>query len=103
MADLFDYQTTYPKTPGHRKTKTSKAAAEAVKPRAPTLRDEVLALLTKLDMHGATADECAKLMHRSVLSVRPRVAELNRLGKIYDSGNTRANDSGVKAIVWRAY
>lgn len=102
--DLFDYQSKYPHSPGARHTVTSKAAAETIKDRAPTLRDQVLALLQAVPMpFGRTADECAAELRKSVLSIRPRLSELKRLGKIYDSGLTRANESGVQASVWRAF
>jgi hypothetical protein len=99
---LFDFAERYPNQPGHRRTATSKAAAEAIKPRAPTLRDQVLALL-KFYEAGLTADECAKQLGNSILGIRPRLSELKTLGKIYDSGITRANESGVQASVWRAF
>jgi predicted ArsR family transcriptional regulator len=50
---------------------------------------------------GATADEVAKDLNLSVLSVRPRVSELNRTGKIEQTGGRRKNDSGMTATVWR--
>jgi hypothetical protein len=40
-------------------------------------------------------------MGHSVLSIRPRVAELAAMGEIIDSGARRRNDSGKFAIVWR--
>lgn len=100
MPDLFDWPDKYPHQPGHRRKATSKAGADSVRAKAPTLRDKVLSLLTLSDY---TADECAAELGESILSIRPRLSELSRLGKIYDSGLTRANASGVKAIVWRAY
>lgn len=101
--DLFSWRETYPQQPGYRRrSKTSKGAAESVKDRAPTLRDRVLWLL-KTSEPGHTADECAMLLGETVLSIRPRLSELKRLGKIYDSGITRPNISGVQASVWRSY
>jgi hypothetical protein len=103
MSDLFDWRGTYPNQPGHRRTATSKAGADAVREKAPILRDQALAYIKRMDMWGATADECAEFIEKSVLAIRPRVTELSRLGKIYDAGVTRKNKSGVSAIVWRAY
>lgn len=100
MSDLFDWQTAYPHVPGHRRTKTSKAAAESVKERAPTLCDQVLSLLKAGDY---TADECAALMGQTVLSVRPRLSQLKARGLIFDTGETRPNTSSVMASVWRAW
>lgn len=50
---------------------------------------------------GATADEIAAAMNRSILTIRPRVSELNRMKKIIDSTGRRKNASGRNAIVWR--
>jgi predicted ArsR family transcriptional regulator len=65
---------------------------------APKLREVVLTAFEK--SKGMTADECAGRLGLSILTVRPRVTELSRLGKLRDSGARRANGSGKKAIVW---
>lgn len=93
MTDLF----TYPHRPGWKSRETSREAAESVSCAA-TLRQLAYALITA---RPRTADEIATALDRSVLSIRPRVAELSRLGKIEDSGERRVNRSGKKAIVWR--
>jgi len=89
----------YPDAPGYKRGGTSKAAADSMREKAPTLRDMVLA---ELSQANATADECAAAMGLSLLSVRPRFTELLALGKIADTGMTRRNQSGKKATVWRA-
>lgn len=98
---LLDWQPSqgYPSKPGWKRTGTSRDAAKAITPRAPTLRDKVLALL-KAD--ALTADECAAALKETVLSVRPRLSELVKMGLIYDTGVTSKNTSGVRAVVWRA-
>jgi hypothetical protein len=40
-------------------------------------------------------------LNLSVLSVRPRVSELKRTGKIKQTGARRKNESGMTATVWR--
>lgn len=40
-------------------------------------------------------------LNMSVLSVRPRVSELKRTGKIKQTGARRKNESGMTATVWR--
>lgn len=101
MSDLFDFAAQYPNQPGfRRRSKTSKVAAEYMKDKAPTLRDQVLALLKVEDL---TADECADKLGKSILAIRPRLSELRRLGKIFDTDTTRPNASGVQASVWRAW
>lgn len=89
----------YPHQPGYRREGTSRRAAEAMKPRAPTLRDKVIMALKVEEM---TADETAAALDKSILSIRPRFSEALALGLIADTGRTRANDSGVQATVWRA-
>ena len=90
----------YPSAPGYKRGGTSKAAADSMHEKAPTLRQKVLDVLFHEDL---TADECAAEIGRSRLSIRPRLAELARLGKIVDTGETRANvESGKQATVWRA-
>ncbi len=93
--DLF----TYPSQPGFKRSGTSRAAAEKIAPRAPTLRDMALRLMMDAAL---TADEVAAKLGKSVLSIRPRLSELNRMGLIYDTGRTRKNESGVSATIWRA-
>lgn len=95
---LFDAP--YPKSPGWKAEGTSRAAARAIKPRAPTLRDRVLALLQK---DALSADECAAALNVTVLACRPRLSELSRMDLIYDTGLTSKNASGVKASIWRAW
>lgn len=94
MTDLF----AYPHAAGYQARDTSKAAAAVVP--VGTLQDRTLAVIAK--SNGLTADETAGRMGLSILSVRPRVTELARLGKVRDTGERRANGSGRKAIVWMA-
>ncbi len=67
--------------------------------RALKVRGEVLSYL---EDHEATADEIAYVLKYSILTVRPRVSELNKMNLIVDCGLRRANTSGRMAIVWRA-
>jgi predicted ArsR family transcriptional regulator len=90
---------TYPNSPGYKRTGTSKRAAEAMKPRAPSIRARALELLK---MTSLTADEIAEALNVTVLACRPRVTELFRMGKIRDTGRTRRNSSGVRATVWES-
>ncbi|MFS0737528.1 hypothetical protein ABC347_10805 [Sphingomonas sp. 1P06PA] len=97
MSDLF----AYPNAPGAQDRDTSRAAAAEIAHDAPTLRAKALAVLER--SNGLTADEVAGRMGVSILSIRPRVTELARQGKVRDSGARRHNaTSGKKAIVWAA-
>jgi hypothetical protein len=99
MNDQLDFLD-YPNWPGFRARDTSKAAADAIAPNAETLRDHVLNWFHNLGLAGLTADEAAAWMCRDILSIRPRVAELAKMGRIRDSGQRRKNKSGKSAIVW---
>ena len=90
----------YPEAPGFKISGPSQQAAEAVGGNASKLRAAVLAQFAAYPS-GATADEVAKDLNLSVLSVRPRVSELNRNGLIEQTGSRRRNHSGMTATVWR--
>jgi hypothetical protein len=47
-----------------------------------------------------TADEAASALDLPILSVRPRVAELHRLGELRATDERRRNASGISATVW---
>lgn len=100
-ADLFDWRPVpaYPAVPGARAMDTSKAAAEHVAPDAARLRRLVLDCIAAAPA-GLTADEVAERLGLSVLSARPRVTELNKMGAIKDAGIRRKNASGRNAAVW---
>ena len=90
----------YPDVPGFKASGPSEQAAEAMSSTASKLRAAVLAQFVQYP-GGATADEIAKDLNLSVLSVRPRVSELKRLGEIKQTGGRRKNESGMTATVWQ--
>lgn len=94
MPDLFGY----PHTPGAKARDTSFQAAEETADKAPVIRARCLKVLEH--SNGLTADEVAGRLGLSILSVRPRITELARDGKVRDSGDRRHNASGKRAIVW---
>lgn len=99
MIDLFNYLDRYPHTPGKRRAQTSRDAGNAMKAKAPTLRDRCEALLKERSL---TPDEAAAALNQTVLAIRPRFSELHRLGLIGLTGETRKNISGHKAQVYTA-
>ena len=101
VPDLFDHAERYPHAPGYRHgSDTSEAAAEATKPHMGRLQQLVLnALQQRGDM---TPDECADALEVDILSIRPRFSELARRGLIAQTGEKRANRSGLMARVWSA-
>lgn len=81
---------------GYRHRDTSKAAAQI-----PNLKGLRLLVLGAYKEYGLlTADEAAEKCGITVLSARPRVAELAAISYITDSGIRRKNSSGRPAIVW---
>ena len=91
---------TYPEIPGHTAgSDTSFAAARSMDSASKTLQDDCL---QAFGYKGpSTADEIATYLGKTVLAIRPRVAELRRLGLIQDTGERRTNESGRRAAVWR--
>lgn len=94
MTDLFKY----PHQPGAQDRDTSRDAAADAAETAPLLRARALTVIER--SNGLTADEVAGRLGLSILSIRPRITELSRLGKVRDSGARRRNASGRNAIVW---
>lgn len=93
------YLERYPERPGWKATDTSRAASIAIGATAAAVRLRTLAAI-KAAPGGLTADEAAANIGESILTVRPRVAELRRYGQVMDSGARRRNVSGHTAIVW---
>lgn len=107
MTDLFDWTPLYPSQPGYKEPTTSKAAARKMRPRAQSLREQVLITLRTTWPQGLTADEVATKVGKKEFSIRPRLSELRALRAIEPRTSkgeveTRPNESGSDAIVWVA-
>lgn len=100
MTDVSPDLFSYPKHAGFKTDGPSKDAARKIDGKAQTLKQRVLAAFR--DGPPQTADEIAARLGVSVLSARPRCAELVAIGLIEDAGYRRKNDSGMSATVWRA-
>lgn len=87
--------------PGWKEPTTSRAAAKAMAASAPLLRERVYAVIKASGALGMTADEAAAAIGETVLACRPRVSELAKANRIVKTGERRANESGLKAAVWR--
>ncbi|MBL7040267.1 MAG: hypothetical protein ISR77_16640 [Pirellulaceae bacterium] len=74
-------------------------AYQASKKTAPTLRDQVKQVLANAP-EGLTPDEIAAVLDESVLSIRPRVTQLDQMGQIERTDRRRRNASGSKAAVY---
>jgi predicted ArsR family transcriptional regulator len=90
----------YPDAPGFKTAGPSEDAAKAISGKANRMRAAVLEKIAQRPA-GATADEIAHDLGLSILSVRPRVSELNRSGEIRQTGSRRKNESGMTATVWQ--
>jgi hypothetical protein len=79
---------------------TSQAAAEAILPKAGTLRRKVLDYLVGRGVHGATDEEIQGGLQMGANTERPRRIELVNALLVRDSGTTRPTRSGKQAVVW---
>ena len=91
----------YPDSPGHKEPSTSRDAARAFAGSAPLLRERVFAAVRSAGARGFTPDEAAAAIGETVLAVRPRMTELKLGGRIVETGERRANASGLTAKAWR--
>lgn len=89
----------YPLSPGSKEGGTSLEAAELITAGAETIRKKVFDVIINKGNFGATADEVAELLALSPFTVRPRVTELFKLGKI-ERKDRRKNSSGAMAYVY---
>ncbi|MGN7161819.1 hypothetical protein [Sphingomonas sp. SAFR-052] len=92
---------TYPTEDNHRGVETSREAAEMIGPLSSRLRAVVHGILYRHPM-GLTVEEVCKIADMPRYSLQPRHTELLKLGMIRDTGERRHNESGARAIVWRA-
>ena len=92
--DLFDLP------PHQRHSKTSRAAAESIKPHLNALQARVLGCIQLEPAYGATDDEIQRMTGMNPSTQRPRRIELLEKGLIRDSGRTRKTKSGRAATVW---
>lgn len=92
----------YPGRPGWKARGSSIEAAYAVARHATTLRKRVHDFL--LDRYPAafSADQIADGLAETILSVRPRVSEPNKMGVIEAVSQRHKNQSGMSAHCWRA-
>lgn len=90
----------YPHTAGHRGLGGSVEAAAVITPKLPRLQGAVLDVLEQAGERGATGDEIAAALGWDKYRVRPRTAELRKLGRIMDSHQRRRSEAGIASIVW---
>lgn len=91
----------YPTENNHRGVDTSREAAEMVAPLSNRLRAVVHGVLYRHPT-GLTVEEVCAVARFPRYSLQPRFTELRKMGMIRDTGARRFNQSGARAIVWRA-
>lgn len=92
-------ETMYPARPGMKESGgTSEMAAAATVSRAVTLRETVLRTLRSNPL-GLTADEIAERLEETPFTIRPRVSELVKQGRVIKTAERRRNTSGMSAAV----
>ena len=95
----FDFSARrYPDRAGFKEQGTSQDAANAIEGsgRAARLRDAVLRFYAT---NTATADECAAALGESPFSIRPRVSELTKKGRLIRTGDRRKSSEGGASAV----
>lgn len=91
----------YPTENNHRGVDTSRDAAGMIAPLSNRLRAIVHGILYR-HPKGLTVDETCAVADYPRYSLQPRFTELRKMGMIRDTGERRFNESGARAIVWRA-
>jgi hypothetical protein len=83
-----------------RHSETSRAAADAMAPHVTPLQQKILDHLRE---YGELTDEEMQWgIPMGANTQRPRRRELQLLGRVVDTGKTRANASGKQAVIWKA-
>jgi hypothetical protein len=79
---------------------TSAAAAQAIRPSAATLRQQVFDFIMGRGIDGATDEEIQIALGMGGSTERPRRRELQLAGLIVESGEIRPTATGRAATVW---
>ena len=95
MEDLF----TYPTERAFKRPGTSAAAARLASSSAPRLRQRAMEAIEAAP-GGLTAEEVAQRLGHDKCSIRARVSELFKSGRIADSGRRRKSALGASCVVW---
>jgi biotin operon repressor len=85
---------------GHRGLGGSVEAADVITPARPALWHLIMKQVEAAGENGVTGDEIAAALGWDKYRVRPRTAELRKLGWIIDSRQRRRSQSGILSIVW---
>lgn len=89
----------YPELP-HRGVETSILAGKKAGRNSAENKKKILQSLKTDFPDGATSYEMADFLKKDHAGIQPRVSDLRHEGLVVDSGKTRPNHKGNKAIVW---
>src|SRR5690606_17463202 len=99
QTSLFLDGLSYPaQVAGHKGTATSREAAKKSTPGRKAVYGLIENILREEEL---TADVIAKRIGRGLLYIRPRCSEMKLLGLIQPTGETRKNETGRNADVFR--
>ncbi len=87
-----------PSPPCIRRSRTSVKAATEIKPKAATLRERVYSYLAAFG--PCTDEQMQDALDMPGNTCRPRRRELEKAGRIVDSGRTTKTRSGREAVLW---
>ena len=91
-------QLTFDDAPAQRHSRTSRQAAEAIKPHVLTLKERVLCFITA---HAPVTDEeIAEGLGLNPSTARPRRVELVAEGLVRAAPDTKRTSSGRRATAW---
>jgi hypothetical protein len=97
--NLFDLAPD-PDPPAQSHSATSMAAARDIRPSAAAMREQVYAALAAAGDAGMTDEQIQDALNMGGSTQRPRRGELQKAGRVRDSGRTRPTRSGKPAVVW---
>jgi predicted transcriptional regulator len=86
----------------HQLALTSLAARDSIREKAPSLRERIYEEISMYSGSGRTRDELCAALGIPVQTVTPRVLELIKAHRIYETKETRLTRSGRNAYVLRA-
>lgn len=81
-------------------TQTSLEAVRSIAPILPTLLERVLSYIQSQGVNGATIDQTSIALGMRTATVCGRYGDLQKLGRIVQTGEIRKTSSGRGAMCW---
>lgn len=99
--DLFESVSHYPLTAGS-KERTADSASRKAGESVPVKALQRIVHAEMLRHGDGTADEVAARLAMDILTIRPRLSELRKLGKVVATEARRPSSRGTPSTVWHA-